>query len=185
MQVTQPDRFIPAGAGNTKRKITDFKCKPVYPRWRGEHGVVVGNVQQWTGLSPLARGTPDAQFSPHFRARFIPAGAGNTASRHDTHCGQPVYPRWRGEHQPISFSLTEIIGLSPLARGTRVCSRYARLQRRFIPAGAGNTSQAQPGCQRTAVYPRWRGEQAGVSKFWKIACWFIPAGAGNTKMNFR
>ncbi|ELX35505.1 hypothetical protein SEER_04536 [Salmonella enterica subsp. enterica serovar Rissen str. 150] len=51
--------------------------------------------------------------------RFIPAGAGNTctisASRHKI----PVYPRWRGEHEPSGPNSSVARGLSPLARGTQ------------------------------------------------------------------
>ncbi len=33
----QPQRFIPAGAGNTTGQPQRFTVMPVYPRWRGEH----------------------------------------------------------------------------------------------------------------------------------------------------
>ncbi|SSG93662.1 Domain of uncharacterised function (DUF2825) [Klebsiella pneumoniae] len=50
-------RFIPAGAGNTRRMIDEVKIQAVYPRWRGEHWSSnrIWNIQ--FGLSPLARGT--------------------------------------------------------------------------------------------------------------------------------
>ncbi|HAN5996142.1 TPA: hypothetical protein IFZ29_003439, partial [Escherichia coli] len=49
-----------------------------------------------------------------------------------------VYPRWRGELFPGGNSGCPIVGLSPLARGTR---------RGIAPAR-----------RPESVYPRWRGE---------------------------
>ena len=57
-QQSFPDcRFIPAGAGNTRRWHRQTPVLSVYPRWRGEHSRqhVVRNHD--SGLSPLARGT--------------------------------------------------------------------------------------------------------------------------------
>ena len=51
-------RFIPAGAGNTDNHLTYFRTSPVYPRWRGEHHDIRHVADFFTGLSPLARGTP-------------------------------------------------------------------------------------------------------------------------------
>ena len=69
-----------------------------------------------------------------------------------------VYPRWRGEL--IYSKPSECIpgGLSPLARGTRDRRCYAELLKRFIPAGAGNSSPAPAPIKSASVYPRWRGE---------------------------
>ncbi|KDZ63769.1 hypothetical protein AC03_3145 [Escherichia coli 3-073-06_S3_C1] len=50
----------------------------VYPRWRGEHEMLVSVNAANTGLSPLARGTHYAFFRLPGFCRFIPAGAGNT-----------------------------------------------------------------------------------------------------------
>ena len=71
-------RFIPAGAGNTKLITFSALLDPVYPRWRGEHGMIAGVGRLGTGLSPLARGTPPVSVSLTLSRRFIPAGAGNT-----------------------------------------------------------------------------------------------------------
>ncbi|EGB56330.1 hypothetical protein ERGG_02852 [Escherichia coli H489] len=71
-------RFIPAGAGNTRRWHRQTPVLSVYPRWRGEHyRDRFWNLQRG-GLSPLARGTPVSGLSDDICARFIPAGAGNT-----------------------------------------------------------------------------------------------------------
>ncbi len=71
---------------------------------------------------------------------------------------QPVYPRWRGEHNVESGALNHYCGLSPLARGTRAAERDNALRCRFIPAGAGNTYCLCRPYRTTPVYPRWRGE---------------------------
>ncbi|ESJ68858.1 hypothetical protein CFSAN001078_03896 [Salmonella enterica subsp. enterica serovar Manhattan str. CFSAN001078] len=94
------------------------------------------------GLSPLARGTLD-RWGQHRRTwRFIPAGAGNTALPLRIGCLLAVYPRWRGEHVVRTADAFEIVGLSPLARGTRKLHESQLPDERFIPAGAGNTVYA-------------------------------------------
>ncbi|EMD09163.1 hypothetical protein A364_13932 [Escherichia coli SEPT362] len=50
------------------------------------------------GLSPLARGTHQTAATASAATRFIPAGAGNTASAAALRNRETVYPRWRGEH---------------------------------------------------------------------------------------
>ncbi len=91
-------------------------------------------------------------------------------------------------------------GLSPLARGTRRRLISAVRDSRFIPAGAGNSKNAQLPVNGLTVYPRWRGElrirpdqmvrqnglsplargtPAGLKTFWRRTR-FIPAGAGNS-----
>ena len=70
----------------------------VYPRWRGEHNVGYSIFNTVLGLSPLARGTPLSTPISLATLRFIPAGAGNTATSVRDLAFTAVYPRWRGEH---------------------------------------------------------------------------------------
>ncbi len=133
-------RFIPAGAGNTRRTHRQLRAIAVYPRWRGEHVANMPRLCAGCGLSPLARGTLQQTVHKSHHLRFIPAGAGNT--RDTTRCvtKHAVYPRWRGEHMPRADVMRSGNGLSPLARGTP-CDKYRGLWCwRFIPAGAGNTA---------------------------------------------
>ncbi len=132
-------RFIPAGAGNTRKETHRRPPRSVYPRWRREHSMTNNQLTSTHGLSPLARGT-QIEIDQQIRsARFIPAGAGNTHPDLPERVKAAVYPRWRGEHGDLLNLPPGINGLSPLARGTRgEFSRNARLSR-FIPAGAGNT----------------------------------------------
>ena len=135
------DRFIPAGAGNTTAPEYYLIGGPVYPRWRGEHFRHINVAEADHGLSPLARGTPVVEVARPHGSRFIPAGAGNTFQRERADHLVTVYPRWRGEHSQEAIELAIIAGLSPLARGTRVPQLLNVIQKRFIPAGAGNTER--------------------------------------------
>ncbi len=132
-------RFIPAGAGNTILFATSPAMPTVYPRWRGEHLVMVETNGPGSGLSPLARGTLAFRKKPTSNTRFIPAGAGNTCNSRSLACFATVYPRWRGEHADMETVAGNWAGLSPLARGTPQHLTCGHRQRRFIPAGAGNT----------------------------------------------
>ena len=93
-----PNRFIPAGAGNTSRCRSCSGSGPVYPRWRGEHHRYPIVIRPAPGLSPLARGTHRHATDHASGLRFIPAGAGNTCGLLFLYSSVPVYPRWRGEH---------------------------------------------------------------------------------------
>ncbi len=98
-QKTKPQpRFIPAGAGNTIKKLFCVSFRSVYPRWHGEHFYSVNNRSLIVGLSPLARGTPAVGTVKLRYCRFIPAGAGNTIEIVFGIYSEAVYPRWRGEH---------------------------------------------------------------------------------------
>jgi len=96
------DRFIPAGAGNTREAGILTEDGTVYPRWRGEHRYQPAVASMAAGLSPLARGTQNGIICAARLARFIPAGAGNTVVKPASISWRVVYPRWRGEHIHIS-----------------------------------------------------------------------------------
>ncbi len=132
-------RFIPAGAGNSIVPTTGCRCPAVYPRWRGELIGAAAPPLRCRGLSPLARGTLTSCLISACKARFIPAGAGNSYFYLPERCDDPVYPRWRGELRR-SFNCGLLLsGLSPLARGTHAYRDCIPVKKRFIPAGAGNS----------------------------------------------
>ncbi|STE70652.1 Domain of uncharacterised function (DUF2825) [Escherichia coli] len=112
---------------------------PVYPRWRGELSHKTAFFPRLHGLSPLARGTHLHSILFGRKARFIPAGAGNSGIGSTNTTCAPVYPRWRGELQRAAVCDVLATGLSPLARGTRKAWFQSERERRFIPAGAGNS----------------------------------------------
>ncbi len=194
------DRFIPAGAGNTVASVRTGLQISVYPRWRGEHFRRILVPGRHFGLSPLARGTLGRRRGLGRSFRFIPAGAGNTYLVTGAPPLSSVYPRWRGEHKSFMSRRIRATGLSPLARGTPHALLGFNTERRFIPAGAGNTVTTRGQVQQVPVYPRWRGEHISSSRFdlptpglSPLArgtraierkegghIRFIPAGAGNT-----
>ncbi len=198
-------RFIPAGAGNTSHRKPGSTKTAVYPRWRGEHLTARRSRTSQPGLSPLARGTRQRSLMRRLTFRFIPAGAGNTASSRISSPPISVYPRWRGEHDLEAKKPGAYAGLSPLARGTLVMYVSPEPPRRFIPAGAGNTNPRNLSPVPPAVYPRWRGEHdaaigedSGLNGLSPLARGtpipvpsaislrrFIPAGAGNTTLTIR
>ncbi len=155
---------------------------------------------QRAGLSPLARGTPEAFRLLVRLFRFIPARAGNTVPTHAGDANETVYPRSRGEHDHRAGMVRLVNGLSPLARGTRLLLHLGVKQLRFIPARAGNTKTKTRTTRPATVYPRSRGEHearfytsggdGGLSPLARgthiptdldeCARRFIPARAGNT-----
>ncbi len=151
-------RFIPAGAGNSFSSSSIAVVLTVYPRWRGELLIRSSYSAPLAGLSPLARGTHILIGIHELRPRFIPAGAGNSATRWQSSYPTTVYPRWRGELAVPLHQRVQNPGLSPLARGTRHMPDHMCSNGRFIPAGAGNFATGFMQAAQKSVYPRWRGE---------------------------
>ena len=199
-QKLDPIRFIPAGAGNTRKRTSGLLREPVHPRGCGEHRRCRSTSRGCDGSSPRVRGTLRNAFRIYRKRRFIPAGAGNTASRAGPRRGSTVHPRGCGEHVGCCIRAGRMNGSSPRVRGTRGGDTIDEAVGRFIPAGAGNT-RGQCGCgRRRPVHPRGCGEhvqqgRAGgadvgssprvrgtqqVVEHGRAARRFIPAGAGNT-----
>ena len=132
-------RFIPAGAGNTSGVVVAPSSVTVHPRRRGEHPPPPAPMNEKVGSSPQARGTPLEVGALEVCARFIPAGAGNTALEEGILDVCAVHPRRRGEHLCSRSQDGWMDGSSPQARGTRWRDHDRLAELRFIPAGAGNT----------------------------------------------
>ena len=77
-QTVLGERFIPAGAGNTKNARKPTYRPAVHPRGCGEHHRRNSPVFVDYGSSPRVRGTLIVKRLDRLRLRFIPAGAGNT-----------------------------------------------------------------------------------------------------------
>ena len=92
------NRFIPARAGNTCRRLAESSSPSVHPRAGGEHAPRNICPIHSNGSSPRGRGTHRDGHRCDPVRRFIPARAGNTCSRRDRPTPRPVHPRAGGEH---------------------------------------------------------------------------------------
>ena len=90
--------------------------------------------------------------------RFIPACAGNTRCPACGYGADPVHPRVCGEHTVRGARAVNVGGSSPRVRGTLADHLDGGTACRFIPACAGNTTQASCETCRSAVHPRVCGE---------------------------
>ena len=196
-------RFIPACAGNTRRRARLMLRPSVHPRLRGEHPDGLLDLPLVGGSSPPARGTRAFRWNAPSHVRFIPACAGNTECRAGCRSAWPVHPRLRGEHRLLYGPAPCRFGSSPPARGTRVTLLRPIQNYRFIPACAGNTMIEEIAANEQAVHPRLRGEHQATDRPGlliagssppargtrervvqaRVQGRFIPACAGNTSTN--
>ena len=107
-------RVVPFNAGSGSRQ------KQRYPSpFRSSHAPRGGHILGAAGSSPRVRGTLSDWSHLRLLPRFIPACAGNTASREASPTTCPVHPRACGEHirRPVDPLLVR--GSSPRVRRTR------------------------------------------------------------------
>ena len=129
-----------------------------HPRVGGEHvgscklcGVMIGS-------SPRGRGTPPGTEDLRRQVRIIPAWAGNTAVVMSRIEELADHPRVGGEHGPHRVPRACQAGSSPRGRGTLHAAVDTELQRRIIPAWAGNTISSITTAPKRTDHPRVGGE---------------------------
>ncbi len=115
---SRKDRFIPAIAGNARIRAR--------------------RLNRAHGSSPRSRGTLKLSSGRNRLARFIPAIAGNASRSPPNSRRTTVHPRDRGERWHMAEGTDAMVGSSPRSRGTLAGERLDNVQRRFIPAIAGN-----------------------------------------------
>ena len=91
-------RIIPALAGNTSAQTPRAPTHTDHPRSRGEYSPASSTVTEPRGSSPLSRGIRRWRRAAGWRARIIPALAGNTRSQRESLVNSPDHPRSRGEY---------------------------------------------------------------------------------------
>ena len=151
-------RIIPAYAGSTSTCRAWPAQTEDHPRIRGEHLLVIDELQGLYGSSPHTRGAR-CQDSPIQRGGgIIPAYAGSTADDETAATGSRDHPRIRGEHGLINQAFDAARGSSPHTRGARLRPGPAKARRGIIPAYAGSTSRNRPTPSPAKDHPRIRGE---------------------------
>ena len=115
----QPNRSIPAHAGEPMSWSSRIIWCAVYPRPRG--GTVSWDTSFWsaTGLSPPTRGNPLNGGLAFGAYRSIPAHAGEPQRAGGLVRRRSVYPRPRGGTGGWRAVLQSVHGLSPPTRGNR------------------------------------------------------------------
>ena len=131
-------RFIPAPAGNTATTGVGWRRVTVHPRACGEHRIRSATADCTCGSSPRLRGTQ--------------------AQHRDGSEADAVHPRACGEHRRARRPDDLVGGSSPRLRGTLSHPPGRRLDDRFIPAPAGNTTAGTLAAPRASVHPRACGE---------------------------
>ena len=152
-------RFIPAGAGNRESHHEAAEMPPVHPRGCGEQIRMQLVVTAPAGSSPRVRGTVIHCRSLYTAGRFIPAGAGNREYGCACIGMKTVHPRGCGEQFVLIRAASVSDGSSPRVRGTVLATSSSATERRFIPAGAGNSVPSRTCAARSPVHPRGCGEQ--------------------------
>ena len=152
-------RFIPAYAGNAGSRPGARWWRSVHPRIRGERMIAQAAEIDRIGSSPHTRGTRYHFGTSNVVYRFIPAYAGNAQRTMWLKAARSVHPRIRGERDAAAVAHQIEGGSSPHTRGTRIGYASQILNRRFIPAYAGNAADKDEVKALQTVHPRIRGER--------------------------
>ena len=127
---------------------------PVYPRVCGGTYTADSPVKNVSGLSPRMRGNPvQCRFQPRPQ-RSIPAYAGEPEVFQPARLGLGVYPRVCGGTFRRPDLAPLLIGLSPRMRGNPAVAPCDPMDRRSIPAYAGEPKATIPSQRLSQVYPR-------------------------------
>ena len=132
-------RIIPAHAGQTSVCVAGSHRCPDHPR-------ACGANEDWRlacfnriGSSPRMRGKPRPMRVAAWRARIIPAHAGQTSGPWCRRRARPDHPRACGANLPSPYAVPEPSGSSPRMRGKPIRDPIDMTAVRIIPAHAGQT----------------------------------------------
>ena len=111
--------LIPAHAGKTPSAAAQRGTARAHPRSRGENRLVMRELWESEGSSPLTRGKHEEPQARGPRQGLIPAHAGKTLRRSRISVEAGAHPRSRGENVQGRSTALMGVGSSPLTRGKR------------------------------------------------------------------
>ncbi len=138
----EPNRLIPAHAGNRFQEPLSKLSSAAHPRARGEQSACTLSKTVCAGSSPRTRGTARHLTTRARSPRLIPAHAGNRASFVASKPSAAAHPRARGEQGNSIVAPVATAGSSPRTRGTAGNVGGGIGTMRLIPAHAGNSARA-------------------------------------------
>ena len=168
----------PRGRGTEGPRQAAGRLGRVIPAWAGNRPSRVSRSRTSTGHPRVGGEQAPRQHLPRQRQRVIPAWAGNRGAVRTMVKLRPGHPRVGGEQsvsKPVSFSQS---GSSPRGRGTDDRRELNVMERRVIPAWAGNRHAAHPRERGHAGHPRVGGEQARKSSTLAKSYGSSPRGRG-------
>ncbi len=171
-------RVIPAWAGNTDPPFAAAPRLSGHPRVGGEHRGHSTPTPARPGSSPRGRGTQGLRHMDRTVRRVIPAWAGNTRPPGRGRASWPGHPRVGGEHMLPAGRGWQPIGSSPRGRGTQRDRARPPVDRRVIPAWAGNTISRRGWWDFMTGHPRVGGEHFLPHLVWERENGSSPRGRG-------
>ena len=151
----------------------------VYPRVGGATSLLRDDIACINGLSPRGRGNPAAKVGGLMPDRSIPAWAGQPRPRGPPGWRPTVYPRVGGATHVAALGQLALHGLSPRGRGNRAGQPVPLVERRSIPAWAGQPRGWPPAGETGRVYPRVGGATAPGHRWPRRGDGLSPRGRGN------
>ena len=172
-------RSIPARAGEPHIPPSGKGLAAVYPRACGGTRFAGHTWAAVSGLSPRVRGNLRSVWATNDRWGSIPARAGEPKTDTLAKTRATVYPRACGGTCAAGPGTPRPAGLSPRVRGNPGRPPLAFLQRRSIPARAGEPSQGPRLPRNMRVYPRACGGTPESSKTTSPTSGLSPRVRGN------
>ena len=137
-------RIIPAHAGQTQNRYRLAWRVPDHPRACGANWRRRSRTPRPLGSSPRMRGKLLQNSAPCKQRRIIPAHAGQTTVHSVlTNC-QPDHPRACGANAMDKAKAASMTGSSPRMRGKPKPGELIAVEKRIIPAHAGQTEWSWP-----------------------------------------